>query len=1166
MKTRPRNPHENSGFALIVTLSLMVLITLLAVGMLSLSAVSLRTSSQSEAMQAARSNARLALMVAIGELQKMAGPDQRITAPAAISQPAAPTSLTGVWTGTLPTATTPVPDKTTTFLGYLASGQETQTSQTPTDIPDTSAGELLIGPNSLGAGSNSANYVRANKVNLIGGSGLSGRYAWSLLDEGVKAKVDLVRQPSTLPVSVKNQAGMGSPARYGMESIAALNAYDWFGNTDQSRMLTLATSSVMGNGTPESMPKLEPFQNDVTTLHRGLLTDSARGGLRKDLSRLFDGNLATSPLATSRVYDDSAAAAATPNPYWSQLSEYASLYTKLTSLTGGQGIQSKVPAGYSAFTGSAGTAGAITLTPQAPQGLVLAPVVVKVQMLFSLAVTKCGKTCRLRGYLGDPKGQYNVQLIHTPVVTLYNPYNVPISFNTMKVAFNEIPVGIRLRRNGKFQNSRLVTLNEFHADNYGGVINRRTFGMSLVPPGVAGVAGATVVMQPGENIVFGEAGNAAGNWADLPFGAGNDWQNDASKSNNLFLRPGYPASGVAGFWCDIVTPESAGVTADDGEIPGDEDQFYLFLTDTVGAEFAPMRPVYGKTSTLVSNNPRFAITTTIQIGATTVNLGCQDFFYGSDAKLKEAFTRGQDVFPMQTQQDYTGQALFIPDGTLARNASAKTFAAFSFYAKTTKDSNTPARPWLQGSNTSMVGINLDTEKIGIHPFEGTVRSRGPNETFPIDAGNRGKFFTGNTDLSGTRVASQYEIPQLPLQNVAQLRHAALANPGFLPSVTYTVGESFATSLIPKANVTAPALGGRAYPLLDHTWLANNALWDGYFFSSISPQSGPLFPGTDSRTAQKVADDFFAGTVPLLNPRMVPAKTGNSSTAASDIIASNGYLKSAAHLMIDGAFNVNSLSVEAWKAFLSSQNKQDVDFFQVPDTAGALNAAVVGTAGTTSAAKNPFSRMRRATGKPVESANVIGARHARWNGMRTLTDAEIGILATNIVGEIKKRGPFLSLAEFVNRKPGSDTDAALKGALQAAIDQTTTINDPFSADSKNPTLPEVSQDGFAFPEAMKGMSAAGAPGYLTQGDILSSLGSVISVRSDTFRIRTYGEALDKQGNVIGKAWAEAVVQRVPEFVDSTNAPDTVTASLSTANQKFGRRYAITSFRWLTPAEI
>ena len=81
-------PDAMRGFALVITLSLMVLLTLLVVGLLSLSSVSLRASDKSQAVNTARQNARMALMLAIGELQRYAGQDQRVTAAADIASAA----------------------------------------------------------------------------------------------------------------------------------------------------------------------------------------------------------------------------------------------------------------------------------------------------------------------------------------------------------------------------------------------------------------------------------------------------------------------------------------------------------------------------------------------------------------------------------------------------------------------------------------------------------------------------------------------------------------------------------------------------------------------------------------------------------------------------------------------------------------------------------------------------------------------------------------------------------------------------------------------------------------------------------------------------------------------------------------------------------------------
>ncbi len=74
--------RNNNGFALVATLSLMVLIVMLLVAMMSLSTIQTRSGQNGKAE--AEANARLALMMAIGELQVELGPDKRISAQAEI--------------------------------------------------------------------------------------------------------------------------------------------------------------------------------------------------------------------------------------------------------------------------------------------------------------------------------------------------------------------------------------------------------------------------------------------------------------------------------------------------------------------------------------------------------------------------------------------------------------------------------------------------------------------------------------------------------------------------------------------------------------------------------------------------------------------------------------------------------------------------------------------------------------------------------------------------------------------------------------------------------------------------------------------------------------------------------------------------------------------------
>jgi hypothetical protein len=377
-------------------------------------------------------------------------------------------------------------------------------------------------------------------------------------------------------------------------------------------------------------------------------------------------------------------------------------------------------------------------------------------------------------------------------------------------------------------------------------------------------------------------------------------------------------------------------------------------------------------------------------------------------------------------------------------------------------------------------------------------------------------------------------------------------------ISHPIGNSIAPSVIAPEKTSSSLAGPRA--LADHSYLANQALWDDWFLSGIAPQTAPAF--SNKRAQKQVAAEFLNGKTPLPNSRYRAALAGQlpddllaqlfSDNNPSAIAAQ----KVAALLSVDGMFNVNSTSVEAWKTLLGGLKQHPV--------------SVRGSAGSDVKKESTDVPVVSLFGPDDKLADIDNADDildpAQWSGRRELKEDEIDKLARAIVREVRKRGPFLSLADFVNRRPGRDKSLARAGAIQSALDsKDVPINEAYNTGNRAAN-PGGQGRGFAFPEAEQGPAAYGIPGVVKQADILTPIAPYLSARSDTFVIRTYGDCVDDKGKVLARAWCEAEVQRGADFVDPADEPTKAIAQLQPVNQSFGRRYRVTSFRWLHQSEV
>lgn len=272
------------------------------------------------------------------------------------------------------------------------------------------------------------------------------------------------------------------------------------------------------------------------------------------------------------------------------------------------------------------------------------------------------------------------------------------------------------------------------------------------------------------------------------------------------------------------------------------------------------------------------------------------------------------------------------------------------------------KPWSFGHPaTAAVSEKVVSEHPANHSHELAFErlDNGTTNLFQADANTgRGNFISGLTGNNGRKFGVLYDIPLAPLQTPVGLN---AANPGgctgYLPRFAQPIGNSWAC---PMLDPSKPITSGGDYPYLDHSFMLNTALYDRYYFSGLADRTGSFGTG---ETVNTLAEDFANGE-PLTDPRIkFNPGIGRSADEFTDLVSDeDGYREVAAWQVMEGAFNINSTSVEAWKAMLGSVHDTKAVYCEIDKTAGDLNIADLdpvdadsGEAGSAGSACRPASR-------------------------------------------------------------------------------------------------------------------------------------------------------------------------------------------------------------------
>jgi hypothetical protein len=1177
---------QKPGFALIVTLSLMILLTIIAVGLLTLSSISLRASTATVAMAEARQNARLSMQMAIAQLQSLTGQDTRVTAP---KFPVSPTSnpnpvvpVTGAWRSWEGTdreadgrpkvpnysAKKDTGDATATpegagagrFLGWLTSsaeGKAADFSSVPgvSSAPDPSYIPLV----SDGSVAEPTQKIFMKPSMVRNGQGA---IAWWTSGENSKAMVnsERVAEPnSSVGWQLRMRSnGKADPQHFGLEKVDDYPIKTIFPTTGNLKLANPAAQ----------LRKI----HDLTAVSRGLLTNTATGGWRRDLSifsEIFEnlpssdlplysprpgavqtfskapaaGNAANPVLYSWAGYRNNASGSAweqvPPINSWSALVDYMTQYKSITTSSASR---TAMPT----FTGGVGGAryDFVDRVRRLPQ-------IARIHWIYSLCSVK--KTDP-----ADPSKTHRLGLMVTPVLTLWNPYNVELAFNSIEIRIQQTtPLRFRFKVAGAvLQDTTLAEITKKNIDSY------HTFFIKI----------AANTLRPGQSRIYGL----------------NDPTPKAeSAADDINLTPGYRPNGGFVFYginkgADVYAKSADAFAVDRVTYDGDTQEYARDGTPKrgIGIIFDMITNGQSSSHRMIYNVPELGgdgvasahyppLTASILPNTTAGNVeGIRNLPFAS------AVFAYRMISPMSRDMQ-KHRHLFTKGMLQANPLCCYTEVGFG-------DDHDAV--------TSMQGTGVYHPVNAPYDFAFQDVSGGWNDSFSIPeyerSTNSSYIVSGMASGDGLTRCVMAELPTRPLQSLADLQHFDARNNNPIPPFQFNlIGNGSAHPIFApdQVSVTTSFNNGMCN---DDTYMLNHLFFDDWFVSSIA-QELREFRSVRNRSIKQVYESHLNQTVPLPNRRYLPHADAmvvdgkvDLSKAVSGVDSRNkdsktglyGFETIASKLEVEGMFNVNSASLDAWKALLRQSRNAQVPYL-----------ASNGSTTTAPASSYPYPRTSisgdRATNSGSGDSNGSFPHAAEFAGHRVLTDEQIDALAEEIVKQVRIRGPFLSLSEFVNRQLTTNKDLAIASTIQKALDNLADLRNspknPFRVLQENSVeitnLPLGTTHDYKFPEAALGWSAFGVPGWIRQADILRPIAPILSARDDTFTIRAYGDSRDRtnQNKIVAKAWCEVVVQRNIHYVDLAD-PATVTPHsarmTSAANKRFGRRYEIVSFRWLDEKEV